>query len=101
MDAPPGVDAARMRNDIVAVFTRQATSGVSLEKAECHYRLCKVELVFADIKADVNVLNPLFMGEDVSEISSYAAYAPTRATLPNGRVRTTLYLAREGAFQFE
>jgi len=97
MDNPPVAESWRMRNQLTSVFDSLASRGVNLENVECHYRLCRMQLLFKNVNADIDILRDLFVKAKSPEINQFGqVIAPERDYLADGKVRTIVYIAREG-----
>lgn len=72
--------------------------GVTLESLDCRFRLCRIVLVFDNTTSDLRIMESVFMtGTTEAYPHGFGAFTvPVRAELPDGRIRATLYVAREG-----
>ena len=90
-----------MQSEIVAAFKDVTVKGVQMESAECLFNLCRVQLLFDDLASDIKVFDQVLVKPTKpGGIGALAAAAPTREHLPDGHVRTVLYVARQGSLQF-
>lgn len=70
----------------------------TIESLECRLRLCRIVLIFDSIDSDRRIVNEVFVKKSTKAFPHGfgAFFAPPRIALPDGRIRTRLYLAREG-----
>lgn len=97
-DAPSVSESWKYQNAIRAELAKLPRSSVSVESFDCHARLCKAQLLFDSTLSDLKTMKDVFMNGAPADFPNGfgALAAPTREYLPDGKVRTTLYLAREG-----
>jgi hypothetical protein len=99
-DAPAIPASKEMERHLTGAFEAQRGRGVKVNRIECHNRICRLELMFDTVEADIVVLRDLFVRNLAPEIANYGqSIAPSREYLPNGQVKTTMYVAREGAIE--
>jgi len=99
-DQVPTTDSWHMRRQLQEVFEAFRKDGVVVEEVDCKFRLCRTQLLFNDVAADISILKTLFLNRTSPEINSFGqAIVPTREYLPNGKVRATMYIAREGEIE--
>lgn len=97
-DAPPVAESWKYQNAIRRELGKLPSSLVSVEAFDCRSRLCTARLLFDSAESDMKILKAVFLTGTTEDFPQGfgAIAAPTREYLPDGKVRTTLYLAREG-----
>jgi len=103
-DAAPVAESWRFRSAVQETLdaVRRRVFGdkgdaVTVESLDCRYRLCKIDFVFDSPSSDSHILQGVFLdGETADYPRGFGAFTAVRTYLPEGRLRTTLYLAREG-----
>ena len=104
-DGTPVAESWRFRNaikqslDAVRSTTNEAArEGVTLESLDCRYRLCRIVLVFDSTTSGMRIMERVFMTGTTEDYPQGfgAITVPARTELPDGRIRATLYVAREG-----
>jgi hypothetical protein len=98
-DADPIAESRRMRRDLVDAFEGLAKRGVSVENVDCRYRLCRMSLLFDNEQADIAILKDVFVRDLYTEWSKRGVVIPPREYLKDGKVRTTVYVPREGTIE--
>jgi len=95
-DPVPGPESWRMKRVLDDTF-RSLSGQLSVQALECRQRLCRIELLFDSLDSDVQVLSDLFISGKKPELREFGGMmAPVREKRADGKVLTTVYLAREG-----
>lgn len=97
-DAPRGPAAWRCESALRDLLRSTAPEDAAVESLECRFRVCRLRLLFQNVAADTRVMREVFLSGTSADFPHGfgAVAAPDREYLPDGRVRTTVYLAREG-----
>lgn len=87
-----------LRNAMMEAFQRQPRSAVTVEAMDCRFRLCRMSLLFDSVESDKATLDAVFVKTTNNDypLGFGAVSIPERVKLPDGRVRATVYVAREG-----
>lgn len=97
-DAPPVAESWRLQNAIVKALSKVDKREMSLEAVDCKNRICRVAMLFDGTSADTRVIQQVFIrGTPEGFPSGFGAFViASRERLNDGKIRTTMYLAREG-----
>lgn len=104
-DKPPIEQSRQLEAAIRASLNAAAQSSrggavpvLTVDSVECRLQLCRISLRFDSIASDIRIVADVFTKPYGNAYPNGfgAFHAPPRVTLPDGRIRTRLYLAREG-----